>query len=120
MTKALNFEELSVIKLRVQFNDSWGVPVELKELDINVVDENESPTDMHVTFYEIHKKSLIGDRVGDITVSLLGQGMISYKTLGGYKFRCFLQGKPPLSSDILLQNLHFLLLVLFVGFYFLL
>ena len=116
MTKALNFEELSVIKLRVQFNDSWGVPVELKELDINVVDVNESPTDMHVTFYEINKKSLIGDRVGDITVSLLVQGMINYKTLGDY----FLQGKPPLSSDILLQNLHFLLLVFFVGFYFLL
>ena len=120
MTKALNFEELSVIKLRVQFTDSWGVLVELKELDINVVDVNETPTDLHVTFYEIHKKSLVGDLVGNITVSLLRQGMISYKTQGGYKLPWFLKRKPyNLWYDIFLQNSLFPLLVLFVGFSFL-
>ena len=79
MTRRLDFEELSVIKLKVQFTDSVGVLVELKELDINVIDVNEIPNDLHVTLYEINKKSLVGDLVGNITVSLLMQDMISYK-----------------------------------------
>lgn len=82
MTKRLDFEELSVIKLKVQFTDSRGVLIELKELDINVIDVNETPNDLHATLYEINKKSLVGDVVGNITVSLLMQGMMSYKHRG--------------------------------------